>query len=474
MTFDPRSVLLVCGVLYVVMAVAVLAILFNRHTRLNLVVWTSSGVCIGLAACFFALREVAPDWLTVAAANLLAYANFALKTQALRLECGQRARWGRALALWSLAATLLLAAWLTPWPLPARQVLVGVLTITGASLVAFHASRLARQLDSLGVRLIAWVFTLLAAALLLRVARTVLGLTDGLSISPQADFLFAMAASILSSLCGSVGYMGMALDRAHHRDLAQRHALEALRAQQQAQEQTARARAAVRGERYRSSQVLAHEVRQPLHNAAVSLQSAVASLLSLPATSEARHAVGQAQAVIRRVSSSLDNTVAAASLLTGEDRVPRLDVDLTMLTELCIADLPPEARARVRVEHRADARSALMELGLVRLALRNLLINATQYAPPDTPVSLRLIDSDEPLALLIEVSDLGPGLPADVRTGLEDRATDTPAHSVAPGRGLGLHIVRRVAALHGGSLDWRENQPGGSVFRLTLPQDLPD
>ncbi len=39
-----------------------------------------------------------------------------------------------------------------------------------------------------------------------------------------------------------------------------------------------------------------------------------------------------------------------------------------------------------------------------------------------------------------------------------------------PGHGLGLHVVKRVAQLHGGRIDYAPNTPQGSVFRLTLPQ----
>ena len=34
-----------------------------------------------------------------------------------------------------------------------------------------------------------------------------------------------------------------------------------------------------------------------------------------------------------------------------------------------------------------------------------------------------------------------------------------------PGHGIGLHVVRRVMELHGGSVDVRPNTPRGSVFR---------
>jgi signal transduction histidine kinase len=143
-----------------------------------------------------------------------------------------------------------------------------------------------------------------------------------------------------------------------------------------------------------------------------------------------------------------------------------------VLIDLCLGDLPPESRARIRVDYRADARSAQLEPTLMRLALRNLLANATLYAPRDTPVDLRVLDSDQPLALVIEVADQGPGIQADLRERIFDEGVRGEQTTV-PGYGLGLHVVKRVARLHGGRIDWRPNEPHGSIFRLTLPQGDP-
>ena len=126
----------------------------------------------------------------------------------------------------------------------------------------------------------------------------------------------------------------------------------------------------------------------------------------------------------------------------------------------------------MQVDYQADARSARLEPSLLRLAVRNLLVNATLYAPADTPVVLRVLDSDEPLALVIEVADQGPGIDDALRERLFEEGV-RGNQSTVPGYGLGLHVVRRVANLHGGSIEWRPNQPRGSVFRLMLPQGDP-
>ena len=470
---DPRPILLVTGQLYVAMALAVLAVLYHRHTRFNVVVWGFSGIGMGMAASLYGSRGVAPDWAAVVGSNVCAYTVFLCAVPVLRLELGLHPRWGRVGLLWALAVTVFTAAYLAGWSDAQRFVLSGVIHIAGAVAVAWHAHLLARQINSLGVRLIALGYGTYASLMLLRTVRTLGGWSDGTVLSPQWDFLVLVAGALLASLCSNVGYMGMALDRARHRDLAQREALEHLREQQLAMEASARERTAIRQERHRSSQVLAHEVRQPLHNAAVSLQAAMAALSRRADVTDSVRAVAQAQAVIQRVTASLDNTVAAASLLTDDGPLTRLEVDLDLLANLCVADLPADTRARVRIEHLADARSARMELSLVRLAVRNLLINAALYTPSGSVIHLRLLDSDEPLALVIEVADEGPGVPGDVLAAMLEPQTANP-HSVAPGHGLGLRIVQRVARLHGSRLAWRANEPTGSVFSLVLPQALPD
>ncbi len=211
--------------------------------------------------------------------------------------------------------------------------------------------------------------------------------------------------------------------------------------------------------------VLAHEVRQPLNNASAALQSA---LSGLPADDGAAQRITRAQAVIRQIVDSLDNTLAATALLASTQPLDPRDADVGTLIELSLGDLDSAKRSRVRVESLSPTRTASMDIGLMRIALRNVLGNALAYSPPGAEVVLRVVDSDEPLALVFEVSDQGPGIPDVLMPRLFERGA-RGAHAV-PGHGIGLHVVRRVMELHGGSVDVRPNQPHGAVFRLWLPQ----
>ncbi|MFG6441734.1 PAS domain S-box protein [Roseateles sp. LKC17W] len=220
-------------------------------------------------------------------------------------------------------------------------------------------------------------------------------------------------------------------------------------------------------ERSEMLDVLAHEVRQPLNNASAALQSAAASLAGR-GERQAQERLTRAQAVLGQVLAGVDNTLAAASLLAGAGSIARLDTDIDTLVAVTIADLPRDQRERVAVRRHTATRTALMDMSLMRLALRNLLSNALKYAPGASPVTLHVMDFDEPAALQFEVADGGPGIPRELLPRLFSRGARGGGQESA--HGLGLYIVRRVMDLHGGSAELLRTGPLGTVMRLTLPQ----
>lgn len=467
---DPHSFMLAAGLLYAAMPATVWVLLQRRHPRAQVELWCLSGLGFASMLVLFGLRGQVSDLLSVHLANLLGLFGGAAKVAVLRMEREQPPRLGElaGLALLCVAAIALLHE-LDPARRQAAASLLHGLVALGVSRAS---ALLARERQSRSARLMAVLFAVFAAAVLLRGLVLALGPPQAVDFPPDLLLVVTMFSGLVAIVGANIGYVGLALDRAQSTAREQRHALDGLRDRQQQLEVAARTREALSSERARTTRLLAHEVRQPLHNAAVALQSAVATLARGPGAQEAAHAIEQAQAVIRRVSATLDNTVAATTLLAAQGRISTADTDLQVLMQLCLADLPNEARARVELCHLADARSARLEPSLVRLALRNLLVNATLYAGDGSPVQLRVLDSDDPLAVVFEVADQGPGIDPDLRERLFDEGARGPQPTV-PGYGLGLHVVKRVARLHGGSVDWRPNQPRGSVFSLVLPQGDP-
>ncbi|EQD78800.1 osmolarity sensor protein EnvZ, partial [mine drainage metagenome] len=111
-----------------------------------------------------------------------------------------------------------------------------------------------------------------------------------------------------------------------------------------------------------------------------------------------------------------------------------------------------------------------------RLALRrmlvNLLDNAVRYGQRGIEIHTRL---EAPHTFRIQILDRGPGLlGAGRQNWLEPFVRGDATRGTGSGAGLGLTIVARIVALHGGHLSI-ENRPGGGLLvDLTFSTSIPD
>lgn len=236
-------------------------------------------------------------------------------------------------------------------------------------------------------------------------------------------------------------------------------------------------RTAMLAEHSEMLQLLSHEIRQPLNNASAAMQATMSAIadLQLAQTTPATKALLRAEHVLQQVIGTLDNTLAAGTILAAGGRAgSSSDTDLPTLVDLVLHDIAADARPRIQVVWDAEARTVQLHPALMRLTIRNLLNNALNYAPAESRVLLRLADSDDPLALIIEVIDEGPGIPEALRPRLFDKGTRGSDHRHRSGAGLGLFIVRAVVQLHHGTVQALPRQPCGTIMRIELPQGLDD
>ncbi len=106
---------------------------------------------------------------------------------------------------------------------------------------------------------------------------------------------------------------------------------------------------------------------------------------------------------------------------------------------------------------------------LLAQAVRNLVQNALQAMPGGGSLTVRAgvfgATGASPSHLLVSVSDTGPGIPPEIR-----EKVFTPFFTTRPeGTGLGLPLVQKVAAAHGGSLELDTGPERGTTFTLLLP-----
>ncbi|HEX9824597.1 MAG TPA: PAS domain S-box protein [Actinomycetota bacterium] len=102
--------------------------------------------------------------------------------------------------------------------------------------------------------------------------------------------------------------------------------------------------------------------------------------------------------------------------------------------------------------------------------IENLLSNAYRHTPAGSNVWLRAEEHAD--GVLLTVEDDGPGVPDHLKKLVFEpfQRGETPEYR--PGTGIGLSLVSRFAALHGGHA-WVADRPGGGAsFRVHLPADV--
>jgi signal transduction histidine kinase len=203
---------------------------------------------------------------------------------------------------------------------------------------------------------------------------------------------------------------------------------------------------------------IAHEVRNPLNGIGLAVQR----IRREPGVAPE---VERLAAVILDESARLNRTVENV-LRYARPAPPRLlRVQAAELLAAVAALARPEAEARGVV---LDARAPLgLELlcdtDLLKGAVWNLVRNAIECSPSGKTVTV--VAAARGRSVAIEVTDKGPGIPADRRAAVfEPFRTDRPQ-----GLGLGLPLALASAQAHGGPIEVDEAAGGGACFRIVLP-----
>jgi signal transduction histidine kinase len=201
---------------------------------------------------------------------------------------------------------------------------------------------------------------------------------------------------------------------------------------------------------------LAHETRNPLN-----LIRGLAQMITLHAKDEAKLRE-HATAIIEetdRVTVQLNefiNFSKPREPQPGPVAVKRLVADLVRtlvpdIEEKRITVLQPESNLLIEADEQ-----------LLRQALFNVLLNATQAVEPGGRIEVKL-EASGPREAILEVRDDGPGVAAGDRAEIFK-----PYVTMRPkGVGLGLAIVSQIAAAHHWDIACDANEPRGAVFRFS-------
>ncbi|MEU5263500.1 HAMP domain-containing sensor histidine kinase [Amycolatopsis sp. NPDC021455] len=210
---------------------------------------------------------------------------------------------------------------------------------------------------------------------------------------------------------------------------------------------------------------VSHELRTPLAamNAVTDVLDEDAEQLP-PDTAVAARLVS---AETRRLTRLVQDLIEISRFDAGRAELRReeLDVAAAITDSLAARGWEPGAGLVIDLPPGIGARLDRRRLDIV---VANLVGNALRHGAPPVEVVLR----EAAGAVVLTVTDHGPGIPDDVLPRVFDRFTkaDT-ARARSEGSGLGLSIARENARLHGGDIV-AANTGTGARFELRLPREV--
>ncbi|KWA21016.1 sensor histidine kinase [Burkholderia territorii] len=246
------------------------------------------------------------------------------------------------------------------------------------------------------------------------------------------------------------------------------HARHAERLQQQAGELAARLAQAERfGMLGKLAAQLAHEIRNPMGAMRLKAENALAA-----DSGRQQDALRIILTQIARIDAQLSGLLALTQPVSPH--IARVDLD-AWLPAVVDAHRELAQRQSIALACTPDGRgerfappfdNPAFDPDQLRRALDNLLLNALRHAGDGGAVSVTAARStaDARAMLRFTVSDTGPGVPDAQR----ERIFEPFVTGRADGTGLGLAVVREVAAAHGGRA-WLDATPRGASFVIEIP-----
>jgi signal transduction histidine kinase len=160
-----------------------------------------------------------------------------------------------------------------------------------------------------------------------------------------------------------------------------------------------------------------------------------------------------------------------ARLDAGQEVLEITRCDLRSLAQSVVSDLSSALDARDQhVEILIDPNSETVQADPSKLhdAVRNLVANASTYAPEAT--TIQITSRRDGSSVAIDVMDEGPGIPEEALSRVFERfyRVDKSRARDPGGTGLGLAIVRHLVELHGGKAIAANRPEGGAKFTILL------
>jgi two-component system, NtrC family, sensor histidine kinase KinB len=213
---------------------------------------------------------------------------------------------------------------------------------------------------------------------------------------------------------------------------------------------------------------VAHELRTPLTSLRMAIHLCLEQTAG-PLTEKQADLLHAAREECERLQAMVDELLDLARIQSGRIDLHRLPVAADALVEAA-ADAyrgaAQERRLLLDCEVPPDLPDVFADRERLQLVLSNLLANAIRHTPAGGKITVRVRKGDSS-SVRFEVSDSGPGIPAEYQAAIFDKFVCIPA--MPGGTGLGLSIAKEVVEAHAGRIGVESTPGKGATFWFTVP-----
>ncbi|MFO7585919.1 MAG: ATP-binding protein [Anaerolineales bacterium] len=216
---------------------------------------------------------------------------------------------------------------------------------------------------------------------------------------------------------------------------------------------------------------ITHEFRTPLSALGASAELLLDNLPNLT-RAEIEELLLSLNLGITNLQTLIDNLIEAASIEAGRFKVSIQPVRFEAILQDARAMTAPLAeKYSLRLDFLPVSESLVVSVDPRRTVqvLVNLVSNAIKHSPEGGCIQITHANADD--YLVVEVSDQGGGIPAEIRENLFRRFShlDTQSERARQGLGLGLSVVKAIVEAQRGQVGVKSRQTGGTTFWFTIP-----
>lgn len=215
---------------------------------------------------------------------------------------------------------------------------------------------------------------------------------------------------------------------------------------------------------------VAHELRAPL----ATLRASLELLEEIPTlcADDAMQLVCRLQRSVTWMDGLIQNFATWSAVETGRLSPRRAEINILDCIEpasTLVQPLLDRKQQRVRVTCPRPAPRVAGDALQLRQVLVNLLLNAGAYSPPGADIDLVVAITGA--AVQVRVVDRGPGIARSEQRRIFERYVRGAAGQCRPmGQGLGLHIVKTLVEVNGGTVGVSSTPGRGATFWFRLPR----